>query len=368
MASVTLQLLEPRTFDFSVGYSVGGTYVVPLAQKIDVTRFGSADILLRLHDGTLATGNGCVQLLLTEAAPTAQDPRATFQGAVVGVAGLEALTAPGLATGMANFRTAAVAAYLVFVQPSVGQAFDLGVLTISADLVLKDSRVQWTPAQLGSKLRLWTDHRDQTIVSGAVSTWGDESGNADNFTQGTAANRPAPGLLNRWAALVFNGTNSHMGAPNPVLSVSGYHVFAVVTPTGAFAAPGANLYNDPLIFGDTQTYYGMIVNTSGLTVWHYQGGYINTPHLPIMSNHRYLVEWSYDGAKIRCRLNAGAISTVSAGNVAVVSNPPQLGQGFATGGFFHGTIASVIVSNAFLTSNEAGSVRAYLSSKYGVPV
>ena len=68
----------------------------------------------------------------------------------------------------------------------------------------------WTPADTTSTL--WLDAADATTittVSGRVSTWADKSGNGNNFSQSTAADRPviAPAELNGLDVMRFE--NSH---------------------------------------------------------------------------------------------------------------------------------------------------------------
>lgn len=68
----------------------------------------------------------------------------------------------------------------------------------------------WNPSLLTAVPRLWLDDSSpMTLASGAVSVWGDRSGNAWDVSQTTAANRPAPvsGGLNGRRTVLFDGVN-----------------------------------------------------------------------------------------------------------------------------------------------------------------
>lgn len=67
----------------------------------------------------------------------------------------------------------------------------------------------WNPAFLTSPPKLWLDDQSPlTLVSGAVSAWGDRSGNGWNVSQATAANRPVVGAgLNGRRTILFDGVN-----------------------------------------------------------------------------------------------------------------------------------------------------------------
>jgi hypothetical protein len=364
-----IQLSEPRVYNLpaTLGYTAGYAYAFPLLNGIDVSAYGTGEVVLRLHSGNIGSSSlaGQVLLQLVETAPTDQDPPLTrFQGQAIASAGIIGGTGPQVATGFANLRSSHVNAVLWFLLPA-GPPYTLAQIVVSADLVLRNGRDQWTPARLGSQLTLWTDQRDQTLVSGVLSNWGDESGNANNLTQGTQANRPTMTTLNGWSAPSFNGSSLFMGATTGgVLGLGGYHVFTVFSPS-ALAAPTGQVYNDTLLLGDTGTWYGLTVNTSGVTGWHYNSSWLNTPYIPVLAGYWYLVEWSYDGVNIRCRVSSGSPTSIASGGLGYNANPPYIGHGGGTG-YLQGTIASIIGCNQYLASNDAQAVRAYLSSKYGV--
>jgi hypothetical protein len=64
-----------------------------------------------------------------------------------------------------------------------------------------------------SGLAQWLDAADATtltLVSGAVSSWADKSGNSRNVAQTTANNRPTTTTINGKTAVLFDGSNDLM--------------------------------------------------------------------------------------------------------------------------------------------------------------
>lgn len=367
MASRTL--LDTRDYDFSDGYLSAQVVVLPLDQKIDVTEYGCGELVFRLHGGTVPT-NATMEIILVETAPTHADPGLRFQGITVGAVSFESfVTGPTLATGFVNFRTQYLAAYLVVLSPPSKVPF---VVTVSAELVLKDDRALWTPASLGSKLTLWLDERAQEVTLGDVTKWKDQAGSAIEFTA-TAPNAPASALVNGAAAPLFAASSSDVMASVTTLSAvataSAYHGFAVVNPTTIVTTTDPDPSTNPQIICDGLLggFWGLMVCSSGIAAWHNSGTPVATPFTIVTPNVRYLVEWSYDGTTLRCRVNTRTTQSISAGNIANLTHTLAMGHCWSGSGFFTGRIGAVLVCNQVLSNADAQAVRGYLSSKYGVP-
>jgi hypothetical protein len=82
---------------------------------------------------------------------------------------------------------------------------------------------EWTPAALGSTLKLWFN--DDSAVTdaggGACSQWNDISGNAYHVTQSTSGERPliVAGALNGRRVVRFDGGNDNFNLPSGALGV-----------------------------------------------------------------------------------------------------------------------------------------------------
>lgn len=91
-------------------------------------------------------------------------------------------------------------------------------------------RQPWTPANITTQL--WLDAADSSTITldgGAVSQWGDKSGNGRNATQTTAANRPVvlSANINGLNVLSFDNSNDAMTTNWNSTATNNYMIFSV---------------------------------------------------------------------------------------------------------------------------------------------
>jgi hypothetical protein len=68
-----------------------------------------------------------------------------------------------------------------------------------------------------------------SLVGGAVATWADQSGNGNNYTQSTSANRPTPGTLSGQPCVQFTFASGQQHLLGPSFSaLTAAHAFVVV--------------------------------------------------------------------------------------------------------------------------------------------
>lgn len=104
----------------------------------------------------------------------------------------------------------------------------------------------WTPAALGSNLRLWLRSDSNITLNGSnVSAWGDKTANANNFTQATAADQPVyftDSTLGNKQVVQFNNADNVSIAASPVSLqplLGGWSVFFLTKlTTGGNASSG----------------------------------------------------------------------------------------------------------------------------------
>jgi hypothetical protein len=368
-----IRLLQKTDYDFSG--LVAGTSVVnlPLAQNISLADWGTGALMVRVHAVNLQTGSS-FRVDARTVAPTSEAPGNFFRGPIIAtVAAQQGLvTAPALLrTRLASQAGAAMSLFLSVFQEKVGPL----TFTISIDLLLQERADGWTPAELGTKLRLWLDQRDLVAVSGAYSDWGDQSLAAQDFTQGTSTLRPLTGsAINSWPAPEFDGTNDYFGrsALSNFVSATAYHVFAVVraqTVTGT----NATAYLNNGIVGDFGIgWWGLYLKTNGsnreVHGFHWDSNLRDAIASGLKLDEDALIEWSYDGTTLRCQVGGGPVATaVGGGAIGSLADPVRVGTGANGGLYLDGAIASILVCDAYLSGGEARSARDYLSSKYGVP-
>jgi hypothetical protein len=229
---------------------------------------------------------------------------------------------------------------------------------------------KYTPTTvLPTGLSAW--YRADTLVSvsaGAVTQWGDASGQGRNAVQATGVRQPVAigSAVNGRPAIRFDGTNDRLVIASGVLPLGNnpYTFFAIARTTNANTNGG--------IMGGGSTSPSLSYNSFRLN----QGGsFINdwgqnaavTPANTIQNNRVYLYQVDYNtttGRTIRINnvvsgSNAGITRTGAAGDVALGSST------LATDNeSWAGDIAEVIVFNRALSSAEITQVQNVLSQKY----
>jgi hypothetical protein len=357
----SIRLLAENDYDFS-SIAAGQSLSIPLLQALDVRQLGCGNVVLRLHAANIP-GDARLQLVVRESAPSPDDPAVFFRGRNLAVAQFDASTAvPAVAVAYAQLTTGYVGVFLVATQASVAATF---TCRLSADFAPRDKASLWTPADLGAPLTLALDERGQSISAGTLVSWTDQSPVASLFT---GFSTPGTGAVNTWPVGSFSG-GSFMSTPTTLgqmVSAGAYHGFAVIRATSVTANnpnPGLN----HVVIGDTGEYWGLGVRTDGIYAFHWDTAYQQTTAISSPVGTDMLVEWSYDGTTIRCRVGGSATQTTPAGSVGLLTNNIRVAYVSSFAQAFNGLCAAFVVCNQHLADADAQAVRAYLSSKYGVP-
>ena len=374
MRHQVIPLLPKTDYDFSSLSGPTRITDLPLVQNIDISQWGTGTLVVRLHDGTDLKSLGSFRIDARTVAPSDEEPGVFFRGPIIGTVRQSSvdLNPPSLLlTRLADHAGVAMSLFLTVDQIVTT---DL-IFIISIDLVVQELAVGWTPAELGSKVTLWLDQRDQIAVSGAYADWGDQSpGGTSDFTQGTAANRPVAGVtLNGFEAPSFDGTNDSMGSGilSNFISASGYHVFVVLRAVAIAGTNGTVYLNDGVIADGGAGWWGLYLKDNGGAYeahgFHWDSGVKEAVATGFVLGADCLLEWSFDGSVIRCSLgDGGDVNTTGVGNVGSLANPVSIGTGASSSLFLNGAVAAVLVCNVRLLDTEIRNVRAYLSSRYGV--
>lgn len=179
-----------------------------------------------------------------------------------------------------------------------------------------------------------------------VASAGASSGK--NFVAGSA---PAVGAnFGSHASADFNGTTHYLVATGHTvatfLSQTSYFI-QILFEADAAAAPHANPYAEPLLFGDDGGNVYVSFTSAGVRAGHYDNASfkVTTP-IPCTTGQKHCVQVWYDGSKIWCRLDGGAPESVTAGNIwsAGMAGVPRTGTNFNTSTFFNGRIAQILTS------------------------
>lgn len=345
--------------------------MLPVARNIRVSPSARVNLLVRLHAGALPAGS-MVRLDLVATSPSETDPTFDFDGPTVATAVFTSTSASApqlVSCPLSSLSGGSVSLVLTASRGSVG-TFSV---TVSADLVLESHPSRWSPLALGSTLKLWLDNHDLVEVGGAYSDWGDQSDAANDFTQSTAGSRPVGGQnVNAEPAPYFDGIVDSLGGNvlSSFVSSSQYHVFVVVSAKAVVSNNATSYLNDPVLADGGLGWWGIFLknNQGFLQVlgFHYQSGERVAVATGLALDSPALIEFSFDGATIRCRVGAEAIGTSAAGNIGSTAEFVNLGTGASGSPFLNGTLAAVVVCNSFLSDADVTAVRQYLSGRYGV--
>lgn len=213
-----------------------------------------------------------------------------------------------------------------------------------------------------------------------VTTWNDQSGNGNNFTQGTAGNRPvfATTVVNGRPLLRFTNTSNHFlsaaGTGLNSTSAVPFTFFAVTNsnatqtdPMGLFdSAPGSantfRFYNDGSGGGNTPA---AGVNNS-VELWSNQpalGGYtLNASSPSIVTT---LADFNGANRRLAAFKDGTQIRIGTGNNAGVIFSAPQFGR-INSGNYFSGDIAEAIIFDGVaLNTAQRLVVENHLGAKYG---
>jgi len=243
--------------------------------------------------------------------------------------------------------------------------YERGIMSSPLPLVGVGSPT-FLPSQI-SGLRLWLKADALVLNDGdAVGTWVDQSGNANDATQATAANKPTykAGIVNGKPVVRFDGSNDYLALPNFVSTFIAGEIFIVV-----------KIDNDPPTL-DSQTGLWTFGSDIQNTHYPYTDGIIydqfgtatrkatSDPAIALTSFRIYNVasqsgEWT-------SRIN-GVQHYTTATNTASFTTAPILGAGVGGSNYFlDGDVAEVILYSSVLSSGNRGLVEGYLNSKYAL--
>jgi len=226
----------------------------------------------------------------------------------------------------------------------------------------------------GENLWLKADTGTSTTTDGvAMSQWNDQSGNANNVLQGTAANMPLyrsnnANLMNFNPTVSFDGTNDFMdattfninGAANTLFSAVKPNVVNVTQDILGFGAGGSNNGGE-FRFNNATLQYGQNNNAIFVAI---TSGSVLTAGTPLLFGSS--MENVTNGVNLyqnNRTLTTGTIGLIpSAANLVSIGSRTINSRNF----YFNGFIPEVITYNSLLTATQRQRVNTYLSIKYGI--
>jgi len=135
MAGEVIRVCPPRVFDFS-NIEAGGAQHITVAERIDVSQYARADLMVRVHEAQL-TGTVVITVQLVSDGYTTDDPAKTFFSQPLG-AGIVFDATDAVPPGTFELETLTGGlGSLMAVQVKVAQGAGDAMVRLSIDLALK---------------------------------------------------------------------------------------------------------------------------------------------------------------------------------------------------------------------------------------
>ena len=236
--------------------------------------------------------------------------------------------------------------------------------------------------QQASNLLLWLrSDVGVTTSSGAVTSWADQSGNSNNATQGTGANRPTlvTGSANSGVlpSISFNGSSHYLTLPTGFANLSaGASAFIMLKPTAAVAT------GTPFVCGNSSNSDALIVKTTGsgtnAALYAFNGATssnVTTSSNPLSTSAFQLVETVYTpgsspGTGVGKVYVGGTLQATATTLVQNLNNTSRtinrIGTSTASTEWFAGNICEILVYSSPVSDSQRKSIESYMLSKYGV--
>ncbi|MCC7259478.1 MAG: FG-GAP repeat protein [Alphaproteobacteria bacterium] len=235
----------------------------------------------------------------------------------------------------------------------------------------------------GLKLWLKADVGVTKDAWGVVSGWTDQSGNNNNASQGTTANKPAwvDSQVNGYPAVVFDGINDYMGLSDLTIlkNVYGAAVFVVEKRNGAAGGTTDNTLFDvstnsasnprmEVVLDGSNAYKISARRSDGNTTATLTGGTSGTASFNLVTAmvDYYLTDaYLYvDGTLANSNTSFLASGSTSSTNSVAVRLGAQAAA--AATGFLNGSVAEVLVFNRPMYGTEREAIECYLGRKYNL--
>ena len=186
-----------------------------------------------------------------------------------------------------------------------------------------------------------------------VAAWNDSSGNSNNATQGTGANRPLykVGIVNGLPVVRFDNVNDGLDTPNNVFGSNPISLFCVYSAiTGAGTRRALNGRDGGFAMGADNANYilfnGAFIATAGGVV---NGVFVLGTYIHNGSNGQFWI----DGASVGSNAQVGAPGRLSCGANSLSGNP-------------HGGDVAEVLGYASDKTAVRTVIEDYLRTKYGL--
>ena len=206
-----------------------------------------------------------------------------------------------------------------------------------------------------------------TLTSGAVSSFNDQTGNARNLTQATAALRPTVVTKFRIPALDFAVGGNRLVGPNLtefITSTSAYMVISFASRTVSRSDMAANgIITDAAEGGNISV--SLVSGEYKVYAFQFDGTYDVTPKTTIYNGSPYVVTFRKDATKLYCRVNLGAEVEVDNGTLTAMAF--AIGLSRATPNNFDGQMFEFATWATVPAVEDRDTIVTAFMTKLGIP-
>ena len=221
---------------------------------------------------------------------------------------------------------------------------------------------------IGPKLFL-----DADLISGAdgdaIGTWYDDSGNAYDFSQATAANKPrlkkAANGINGHNVLRFDGTDDYMESSansSSIIAAGADTIWVVFKIFKLETNSSYAYYNDTAVALGSMR--GIVFKTSVGEVSFVDDGSDKIVYKTISTSTPYITRSRHASSTLYLSLNGDTEESIAAGNVGYLESCPTLATDITTLMHTRIDLAEVIIFNSALSAGNMAIVDTYLKAKY----
>ena len=312
------------------------------------------------------------------AASSATQVTVTFSEAVDATTAnaAENYSIPGLSVSSA-VRQSNTAVVLLTVSGMAAGNYTLtvsGVKDVAGNMIVSSNQASFTYTEVPSSgLLLWfKSDAGITQSGGKVSAWADQSANADNSTQATAASQPTivENALNGKPVVRFDGTDDYLSFSTVAINGLNGMTIVMVAANAVNQNPTTHAHAAGIYWDETAS-WGTAYLSPYQSKIRYRFGTGQTNNLPEYTRPESLglgfsITAAVHNATSETLYVNGASVLTQTGKLAAIANCKDsgfLGRGYATT-YFNGDIAEVMVYNRALTAEELAAVNSYLAAKY----
>lgn len=209
------------------------------------------------------------------------------------------------------------------------------------------------------------------LTSGAVSTWADQSGAGNDYTQATSIRRPVvtASVFGSLPAVTNTSSTWLQRATSPLSAGSDRTIFAVCKGGPTAGGAGGAL----IMFKSTagSQYIQYLWDLSGTKFVYSTGALADTIAGVTIAGTKHICSYTGHVGSIPTSRVDGIPQTVSGGNNVVNDNGTDIsyvGNILSGAQGFVGDIGRMLVYNNILTAGQIGQVEQYLSAVYGIAV